>query len=181
MTHLCHKNMPSKRNKKTRFEKLRPKDYTTKFETWLVHERSRIQNSMLKLANYYVARRTCLKARSDESIAYAWLLGAAFSLWRAVFLAYESLDQPSNLDAAAKLLWTVIRDNAVTYQTEKNSWSSGYYLGSAQFRIIAAHERLRAAEFADHPTVPVTPVHSLGGRNQSESAVAISRCVQVDL
>ena len=48
------------------------------------------------------------------------------------------------------------------------------------------------AGFADHPTAPVIPVHSLvainrnrwsrsigiGGRNQSEPVVAISRCAQ---
>ena len=50
----------------------------------------------------------------------------------------------------------------------------------------------RQCRFADHPTVPMTPIHSLvviarngwsrsigtPGRNQSESGVAISRCAQ---
>src|SRR5215470_1093393 len=57
----------------------------------------------------------------------------------------------------------------------------------------SSQRRATQCRFADHPTEPVTPVHSLvainrnrwsrsigmAGRNQSESVVAITRCAQV--
>jgi hypothetical protein len=124
-------------------------DYNTEFEEWLVPARSKIQDSMLELANIFKDRHASSCDRTPEWIAFAWLLGAAFSLWRAVFQAEEGLDQPTNRDAAAYILWTVIRDNSVLYKDEKNSWSFGYYLGNAQFRICAIYDQVpRRAELS---------------------------------
>ena len=73
------------------------------------------------------------------------LTGAAFSLWRAVFLAPQgptgTEDMIGNgikfIGNGIKFLDKVLRDNSISYGDEKKrrDWSFGYYLNSARFRL----------------------------------------------
>jgi hypothetical protein len=76
------------------------------------------------------------------------LIGATFSLWRAVFQANVSLDEKDTLQQGLDLLSKVLADNAVTYRDEKYSWSFGYYTNNARFRVLASSSLLTEAERA---------------------------------
>jgi len=71
-----------------------------------------------------------------DSDAFAWLVGAAFSLWRAAPLVYG--DGTGDDHSAKRLLLNLlIRDNAVGYPQERttSAWTVGYYLNNALFRL----------------------------------------------
>lgn len=118
-------------------EMVRPEE---DFLRWLVPARSRIQDALLRLydlALYYEAHPN--EAASKNCSIYRLLLGAGFSLWRSVFQAHTDLSVGENVKRAKELLETVMRDNAVLYPTEKNSWSFGYYLNNAKYRLVDIH------------------------------------------
>jgi hypothetical protein len=104
---------------------------------WIVEARSSIQH--LLLSQFLYARNRERIDSTDQAI-FDHLVGAAFSLWRAVFLS----DTPRSLDVQAaaleRFLESVVRDNAITYQDDKinNAWTVGYYLTNARLRLIAA-------------------------------------------
>jgi hypothetical protein len=58
-------------------------------------------------------------------------------LWRAIFLADTERSWTFVSQRIETFLQRVITDNTITYQDDKtnNSWTVGYYLGNAQFRI----------------------------------------------
>jgi hypothetical protein len=116
---------------------------TPDFLNWLVPARSRIQDSLRRLHQislYYDEHPE--QSDSEQCAIYLLLLGAGFSLWRAVFQAHTDLSRGKNLEAAGEFLETLVHDNAVSYLTEKNSWSFGYYLNNAKFRLFDIHGRL---------------------------------------
>jgi hypothetical protein len=100
---------------------------------WLVEARNEIQGLMFRLHQRWDVL--------DES-ARQFALGAAFSLWRAVFLIADHdverrLDNP-DLDAHAKrFLERVIRTNAINFVDDLRfqEWSSGYYVNNARYRV----------------------------------------------
>jgi hypothetical protein len=75
-----------------------------------------------------------------------WLLGVGFSLWRAVFQAGKALDRDVNFERGRIFLNEIIRNNAAVYYTELNSWSLGYYLNNARFRLLAARKLFHTVE-----------------------------------
>jgi hypothetical protein len=89
-------------------------------------------------------------------------MGASFSLWRAVFQADAPLDRVHNQVAATSFLDKLIRDNAITYTDERNSWSYGYYIGNARFRIIRMFDEL-------NPSEKTTTLSELVDRNRTAS------------
>lgn len=119
-----------------------------KFERWLVPKRSEIQHALLDLLviGTVLARKKRLSPNAVEWRLFGWLVGAGFSLWRAVFTAEKKLDEQINHKAARDFLQNVIRTNAVGFQQEQNSWSYGYYLNNARFRLIEAHSYLSALQ-----------------------------------
>jgi hypothetical protein len=67
------------------------------------------------------------------------LVGAAFSLWRAVFLAPKNpTSRLAILKKGRKFLEKFLRDNSISYGDEKNNreWSFGYYLNNVRFRLF---------------------------------------------
>lgn len=70
--------------------------------------------------------------------------GAAFSLWRAVFLGETSRGISNLLTALKDFLTKLVRDNAINYSDDKScsSWTVGYYLTSAKLRLKMACEML---------------------------------------
>ena len=97
---------------------------------WMVDRRNKIQSLMLRL----------LRARGKPA-SNVWQLrvGAAFSLWRAVFLCDSTmLSKPSDLDpTAADYLRKVIETNNISFGDDKNmgAWAGGYYVNNALFRL----------------------------------------------
>jgi hypothetical protein len=104
---------------------------------WLVDRRNSIQQLMLRLLARFPEENT------DSPIsAESWQIavGAAFSLWRAVFLmlpetAARTIEGP--LPHAKEFLQKLIDTNAIGFVDEKNasSWTVGYYLHGAASRI----------------------------------------------
>lgn len=116
---------------------------------WLVDARWRIQTSLLELFELVQseARRAELEGQETTRQGFGWLLGAAFSLWRAAFLSNAAPDWSGNLKHARGFLEKLLQDNAINYQQDKDTkaWSGGYYLNNSRFRLQMAHKLLSQA------------------------------------
>ena len=116
---------------------------------WLVAARNEIQSLMLQLYERWDA----LDANTRQ-----FALGAAFSLWRAVFLiadedAERRLESPG-LDAAARgFLQKVIETNAIGFGDDRSfkAWTGGYYVNNAIFRV--SDMQSQPASFKGHATL----------------------------
>jgi hypothetical protein len=99
---------------------------------WMVESRNKIQSLMLRL----------LKARANPSTGeWQFMVGAAFSLWRAVFLAHPNDGWQTRgediEENAATFLRKVIETNSVSFGDDLSNrvWSGGYYINNARFRL----------------------------------------------
>jgi hypothetical protein len=102
---------------------------------WLVRNRNAVQVHLLKL---HARMESATNAgTTGESDLLLLILGASFSLWRAVFLVQKVRPRPSMYAAAAKFLTTLLRDNAINYKQDLDSqaWTAGYYLNNAASRL----------------------------------------------
>jgi len=113
------------------------------FPLWLVPARNNIQRQLLRVQRMLGqpskdrnGAPPRLPPRDSQPWILLWLLGVGFSLWRAVFQAGHALERDRNFEDGRILLDAIIRNNAAVYQTELNSWSLGYYLGNARFRLV---------------------------------------------
>lgn len=109
--------------------------------TWLVERRNAIQKLMLNLYEQLT------RPEPDEAqIKQLHLMvGAAFSLWRAVFLLGDGEGARSMDDIhehAEKFLEKVIRTNSITFADDRDTkmWSAGYYVNNANYRLRALGE-----------------------------------------
>jgi hypothetical protein len=116
---------------------------------WLVEQRGRIQGTLLDL--HECSSSPLVNASSSDPHwpwVWAFLGGAAFSLWRAVFLAEIAESEPDDWPAihsnATAFLGEVIRTNSITFTQDHNMrvWTSRYYLHNAYCKIAAAIDRL---------------------------------------
>lgn len=111
-----------------------------------MENRSRIQILIKRLDECCGTRRLTRPSRDDERRwcnAWAVLVGASFSLWRAVFLAEamnERRRRPDVHKHAVEFLDVLIRSNAMAFQQEQQTrmWTSRYYLTSAIYRVREA-------------------------------------------
>jgi hypothetical protein len=112
---------------------------------WAIEQRAEIQRTLLALLEFV---RSHKQTAADFVPNYLvnHLIGAAFSLWRAVFLAEAYRTEESIQDSQAAFLTKVISDNAITFADDKmnRDWTFGYYVDDAKLRIE------RASAFADH-------------------------------
>jgi hypothetical protein len=113
---------------------------------WAVDQRAEIQRTLLALYEY--VRRTPSKTGYADPKVYLLdhLIGAAFSLWRAVFLAETFRTDETIHQGQEAFLAKVISDNSITFGDDKinRAWTVGYYLDDAKLRIE------RASAYADH-------------------------------
>jgi hypothetical protein len=103
---------------------------------WLVRERSRIQRLSLDLLRV-MAKKDEILPDSRFTDAVLLMVGAAFSLWRAIFLTHTSKTLDKNFDDASKFLRKVVRHNTIIYgdDIKMQAWSFGYYLNNCKFRL----------------------------------------------
>lgn len=127
---------------------------------WLVNRRSKIMGLLLELVRYFEDKENRSTVK-DTWLSFSVLLGAGFSLWRAVFLAVpkdkngksqKSTEQPADTGtksdmfeaahvAAGAFFTTLIRDNNIAFphDSANREWSVGYYLNDAMFRLYWLH------------------------------------------
>jgi hypothetical protein len=103
---------------------------------WLVPARSQIQAATLRLLLLLREKVSEFEDDARLAIMVSVLAGAAFSLWRAVFLADENYAGESYVGTMEKFLTTAVRDNAINYRDDKNLWSFRYYLGNARSNLL---------------------------------------------
>jgi hypothetical protein len=94
---------------------------------WLVDSRNRIQTLMLELQS--------VEHRVSNEQWQMWI-GAAFSLWRAVFLVHSE-DVSQRQSHAKDFLRRVIERNIILFGDDESTrvWSGGYYINNALFRL----------------------------------------------
>jgi hypothetical protein len=111
------------------------------FLGWLIPARCRIQEDMLKL--WQLREHFIDKVAFDENVKLAsWLIGAGFSLWRAVFLADVPSTVAQNVTTGMVYLQKILLHNSITYRDDKQSWPFGYYINNARFRLVTAADGL---------------------------------------
>jgi hypothetical protein len=115
------------------------------FLEWLVPQRSELQKDLLVL-DRILHRIPDAEGLTPNLRLAGWLLGAGFSLWRAVFIANVPLEPERNTSKAREFLRKVLLDHTIQYKDDKNSWSFGYYTHSATFRLIQASSELPIPE-----------------------------------
>jgi hypothetical protein len=111
---------------------------------WLVEQRSENQALLLDLCTFGREKSQQLVQSESARTIFHLLVGAAFSLWRAVFLAERETDPKVLLDQSQTFLETLVADNAIGYYQDKKmqAWSAGYYLNNAYFRLAEVIEVL---------------------------------------
>jgi len=107
---------------------------------WLVKARASNQEVLLRLHRFAKENSERLQCDPTGRSVFALLVGASFSLWRAAFLSDASRKWSTTINDATVLLERLVRDNAVAYPQDRETreWMSGYYLNSAQWRLLIA-------------------------------------------
>jgi len=113
---------------------------------WAIPRRARSLELLLGLYKY-ADQHGDLVNDAESRRLFGLLVGASFSLWRAVFFAQLERDWVGNdgiLSGAKDLLEKVLENNAILFGDEKRieGWSVGYYLNNAYFRIERALQHL---------------------------------------
>lgn len=113
---------------------------------WVIPRRHKSQELLLAVYKY-LQDNPGLKDQPWRRDIFGLIVGASFSLWRAVFLAMprRAWEGPKGILAGAKeLLDKLLDNNALLYSDEKRieGWSVGYYLNNAYYRIESARQRL---------------------------------------
>jgi hypothetical protein len=113
--------------------------------SWLVVQRSEAQRLLLKLYQFGTEEPERLADELTRSV-YHLLVGAAFSLWRAVFLIEPETSTQETVDHSVQFLELLVRDNTINYTQDRNTraWTAGYYLNGAFFRLTEAIARLES-------------------------------------
>ena len=84
-----------------------------------------------------MARRNELLPDPKLSDAVLLMVGAAFSLWRAIFLTYTTKTLTENFENGERFLRRIVRHNTIAYgdDVKRQAWSFGYYLNNWKFRL----------------------------------------------
>jgi hypothetical protein len=96
------------------------------------------------------------------------LIAAAFSLWRAVFLAESNREWTSIHKGQEDFLSSVITNNAINYTDDKRNraWTVSYYLENAKYRLKSAHHN--ASHHMNHETLSnVLPLLAVKGTEKA--------------
>jgi len=88
---------------------------------WLLGARRKNQDLLLRLYEFGKKNGKVLKRDSSRQELFAFLVGATFSLWRAAILSDTKRGWKKSFKGANDLLGTIIKDNAVTYPTDRKT------------------------------------------------------------
>lgn len=102
---------------------------------WLVHMRGKIQELTLEIYNFEVALDDEERERLWPVLGY--LIGIAFSLWRAVFLSLPERKPSEVYKHGRDILSILLETNAVGFPQDKATlqWMAGYYNNNAILRL----------------------------------------------
>ncbi len=105
---------------------------------WAIDQRAEVQRTLLAL--YSFVRENSPSWINDNGYVLNYLIGAAFSLWRAVFLADTFRDIYTIHKSQENFLEKLITDNAIAFADDKanRDWTVGYYLENAKLRLSHA-------------------------------------------
>jgi hypothetical protein len=120
--------------------------------TWAIEQRSEIQRTLLALYEYVRGHEFCRSQPYTLSLLDE-LIGAAFSLWRAVFLADKRRDYEAAQAGQEDFLERLITTNIITFEADKanSAWSVSYYLENAKMRILRGS--VSASSNSPHPSL----------------------------
>ena len=151
---------------------------------WAIDQRANVQHTLLALYEHLKVHNPNIEPWPRTSVIDD-LIAAAFSLWRAVFLAeserlFDSI-QKAQSDFLSKLLTT----NAITFSDDhKNrAWAFGYYLQAAMHRLKSAKSTVSDSlePEADMELERYLTIHvlndSTGNRYQWEQLHATTRII----
>jgi hypothetical protein len=117
-----------------------PKDQEVKPDprhlAWAIEQRAEIQRTLLALYEFVRCHPASAIDTWDKYLLDS-LVGAAFSLWRAAFLA-ETLREDAKIhESQEAFLEKLITDNSITFGDDKinRHWTVGYYLENAKYRL----------------------------------------------
>jgi hypothetical protein len=113
--------------------------------SWAIASRAAIQHTLLALYDC-IHHHPADKSSFEYQHSLDHLIGAAFSLWRAAFLADVYRDDVTVQESQKRFLAKVLADNAITFADDKanSHWSVGYYLENAKLRLSLS------VDFSDH-------------------------------
>lgn len=129
-----------------RLERILSKEKPAEDLRWLVERRRDIHDLLLKLYEVELHNHVVLERSKPARQAFLLLVGAAFSLWRAAFLADGSRRKISDvLLVSRKFLEKVVKTNTIAFAQELDAsiWMGGFYLNSARYRLLRLLEHLR--------------------------------------
>jgi hypothetical protein len=104
---------------------------------WVV--RNRAKNQECALALFELLKKYPAQWKKPlYSSAAQMLVGIAFSLWRAAFLADKSGDVGSAIEHASLFLEKIILDNAIAYAQDRSAreWTFTYYVNAARYMLV---------------------------------------------
>lgn len=115
------------------------RDLHEKHLEWAIEQRAEIQRTLLALYRFVLSNEPSTLDQHTRHLLNH-LIGAAFSLWRAVFLAHTFRDLDTIHASQEKFLLKVITDNAITFPDDKanSHWTVGYYLENGKLRLSSA-------------------------------------------
>lgn len=103
---------------------------------WLIASRGDTNKAALQLLALFENHRDDLK-KYPFSVQAQELLGIAFSLWRAVFLADRKGKAELKVNHAEQFLRKMLVDNAISFAQDRSwkEWAFNYYMGDARLRL----------------------------------------------
>jgi hypothetical protein len=129
------------------------------FPGWLVPARSNIQQELLRIKNLLAEPPLTadpVQRRCDED-QLNLMLGAAYSLWKAVVQSGHRVDHGTVMKAARDFVDDIVRNDAALNNADTSAWSLGFYLSDARLRLLQAVELWRPTHpgIASHVSQPL--------------------------
>jgi hypothetical protein len=111
---------------------------------WAIDERARVQHTLLGLYAY-VREKSADDLEPMRVAVLDSLIGAAFALWRAVFLAADLRTKETVRKSQEDFLASVIATNTITFNDDRrnSAWSFSFYIQAAKDRLKHADHLLR--------------------------------------
>jgi hypothetical protein len=118
-----------------------PNKNNLKHMEWAIRSRYSNQLSSLQLLTLFENHEEIWKTQRFSKAAQD-LIAAAFSLWRAAFLADKSGKRSAVFADGKKFLGNLIEDNSIAYVNDKNAreWTFNYYTRNARYALQILNE-----------------------------------------